>query len=137
MLFLKKYKYNDNNLAICYYRFSSHAQNEASIDQQREQAKFFAQTHDLKIIKEYSDEAISGTTDNRPGFQQMLSEVAKLKPSTLIVWKVDRLGRDRTNIAIAKDKKYKTKDIKIQDKRYLIRNSSYKIEKRLRSYEIM
>lgn len=45
MLFLKKYKYNDNNLAICYYRFSSHAQNEASIDQQREQAKFFAQTH--------------------------------------------------------------------------------------------
>ena len=87
MLFLKKYKYNDNNLAICYYRFSSHAQNEASIDQQREQAKFFAQTHDLKIIKEYSDEAISGTTDNRPGFQQMLSEVAKLKPSTLIVWK--------------------------------------------------
>ena len=103
MLFLKKYKYNDNNLAICYYRFSSHAQNEASIDQQREQAKFFAQTHDLKIIKEYSDEAISGTTDNRPGFQQMLSEVAKLKPSTLIVWKVDRLGRDRTNIAIAKD----------------------------------
>lgn len=28
---------NDNNLAIAYYRFSSHAQNDASIDQQREQ----------------------------------------------------------------------------------------------------
>ena len=25
---------NDNNLAIAYYRFSSHAQNDASIDQQ-------------------------------------------------------------------------------------------------------
>ena len=61
------------------------------------------QKRKLKIIKEYSDEAISGTTDNRPGFQQMLSEVAKLKPSTLIVWKFDRLGRDRTNIASAKD----------------------------------
>ena len=27
---------NDNTLAIAYYRFSSHAQNDASIDQQRE-----------------------------------------------------------------------------------------------------
>ncbi len=27
-----------NNLAITYYRFSSHVQNDASIDQQREQA---------------------------------------------------------------------------------------------------
>mgnify|MGYP004612971067 CR=1 FL=1 len=99
---MKKYDYNDNNLAICYYRFSSHAQNEASIDQQREQAHFFAETHDWKIIKEYSDEAISGTTDERPDFQLMLSEVATLKPAVLILWKVDRLGRDRIDIALAK-----------------------------------
>lgn len=31
---------NDNNLAIAYYRFSSHAQNDTPIDQQREQALF-------------------------------------------------------------------------------------------------
>ena len=29
---------NYNNLAITYYRFSSHVQNDASINQQREQA---------------------------------------------------------------------------------------------------
>ena len=29
---------NVNNLAITYYRFSSHVQKDASIDQQREQA---------------------------------------------------------------------------------------------------
>lgn len=28
-----KSELNDNNLAIAYYRFSSHSQNEASIDQ--------------------------------------------------------------------------------------------------------
>lgn len=33
----KKFAPNDNNLAIAYYRFSSHSQNDASIDQQREQ----------------------------------------------------------------------------------------------------
>lgn len=30
----KRFAPNDNNLAIAYYRFSSHSQNEASIDQQ-------------------------------------------------------------------------------------------------------
>ena len=32
----KKFVRNDNNLAIAYYRYSSSAQNEASIEQQRE-----------------------------------------------------------------------------------------------------
>ena len=81
------FKQNNNNYAIAYYRFSSHSQNEASIDQQREQAQFYAEKHDLNIIKEYTDRAISGTTDDRPGFQQMLAEVAKLKPAVLILWK--------------------------------------------------
>lgn len=29
----KKFKQNDNNHAIAYYRYSSHSQNEASIEQ--------------------------------------------------------------------------------------------------------
>lgn len=57
----------------------------------------------MKIIKEYSDEAISGTTDERPAFQLMLAEVEKLKPSVLILWKTDRLGRDRIDVALAKN----------------------------------
>ena len=38
----KKFAPNDNNLAIAYYRFSSHSQNEASIDQQRDLAHEWA-----------------------------------------------------------------------------------------------
>ena len=98
----KSFVQNNNNYAIAYYRFSSHAQNEASIDQQRERAQEYAVAHDLKIIKEYSDAAISGKRDDRPGFQLMLAEIKKLKPSTLILWKTDRLGRDRRMLAIAK-----------------------------------
>ena len=90
------------NIQFECYLFSSHSQNEASIDQQREQAQFYAEKHDLNIIKEYTDRAISGTTDERPGFQQMLAEVAKLKPAVLILWKTDRLGRDRYTLALAK-----------------------------------
>lgn len=100
----KKFAPNDNNLAIAYYRFSSHSQNEASIDQQRELAHEWADAHGFKIVQEYEDAAISGTTENRPGFQQMLSEVAKIRPHTLIMWKTDRLGRDKYVLAMAKKK---------------------------------
>lgn len=100
----KKFNLNDNNLAIAYYRFSSHSQNEASIDQQKELAHQWADTHGFKIVREYEDAAISGTTDARPGFQQMLSEVEKIRPNTLIMWKTDRLGRDKYVLAMAKKK---------------------------------
>ena len=93
---------NNNNLAIAYYRYSSHSQNEASIDQQREQAQRYAEAHGLKIIKEYEDKAMTGTNDNRPAFQTMMSEIKKIKPAALILWKNDRLGRNRYDLAIAK-----------------------------------
>lgn len=60
--------------------------------------------HGFKILQEYEDAAISGTTDARPGFQQMLSEIAKIRPHTLIMWKTDRLGRDKYVLAMAKKK---------------------------------
>ena len=41
----KKFVQNNNNLAIAYYRYSSHAQNDASIDQQRQQAQKYAEGH--------------------------------------------------------------------------------------------
>ena len=100
----KRFAPNDNNLAIAYYRFSSHSQNDASIDQQRDLAHEWADAHGFKIVQEYEDAAISGTTDARPGFQQMLSEVAKIRPHTLIMWKTDRLGRDKYVLAMAKKK---------------------------------
>lgn len=98
----KRFIPNNNDFAISYYRFSSHAQSDASIQQQRDAAQKYAAGHGLQIIKEYEDAAISGTTDQRPGFQLMLSEISKIRPAALIIWKTDRLGRDRFDLAIAK-----------------------------------
>ncbi|MEI6629013.1 MAG: recombinase family protein [Alphaproteobacteria bacterium] len=47
----KKFIQNDNNLAIAYYRYSSHSQNEASIDQQRKEAERYAESKGFRIIK--------------------------------------------------------------------------------------
>lgn len=98
----KQFVQNDNNMAIAYYRFSSHAQNEQSIDQQRDLAEEYAEIHGLTIVKEYADEALSGRDDTRPQYQLMLSEIKTLKPAVLILWKTDRLGRDRYDLILAK-----------------------------------
>ena len=98
----KQFVQNDNNMAIAYYRFSSHAQNEQSIDQQRDLAEEYAEIHGLTIVKEYADEALSGRDDTRPQYQLLLSEIKTLKPSVLILWKTDRLGRDRYDLILAK-----------------------------------
>ena len=97
-----KYKRNQNKLAIVYARYSSHSQNEASIEQQLEMARQYAKEHDLVIVKEYYDKAQSGRKDDRPNLNLMLSEVTKIKPSTLILYKGDRLARDRTIAVISK-----------------------------------
>ena len=105
MIFMKKkFIQNNNNNCICYYRYSSHAQNEQSIDQQRELAVRYAETHDLNIVKEYIDEALSGTTDDRPNYRLMLKEIEKIKPHALIVYKIDRLSRDRYELLDARRK---------------------------------
>ena len=91
-------------IAIAYYRYSSHSQNEASIEQQREQALLYAEAHNMTIVEHYKDEAVSGTTtDKRDDFQRMLSEAKRIKPNYLILWKIDRLARDRITAAIVKE----------------------------------
>lgn len=93
---------NPGNNAICYYRYSSDAQRDVSIDQQREAAHEYAKKCGYHIIKEYDDPAYSGTRDDRPEFQLMLYEVEKLRPAYLIIWKTDRLSRDRIDAVMAK-----------------------------------
>ena len=60
--------------AVIYARFSSHAQNEQSIEGQLAECYNFAQRNDLRITHEYIDRALTGTTDKRPEFLQMIED---------------------------------------------------------------
>lgn len=91
----KKFVQNKGNIAFCYYRYSSSVQRDCSIEQQRDAAHKLADEHGYIIEKEYEDRAISGTRDDRPGLQMMLFDIQRLRPAYLILWKVDRLARDK------------------------------------------
>ena len=55
----------------------------------------WATANGYTIVKEYADRAITGTTDDREQFQLMLREMERLRPAVLILWKVDRMGRNK------------------------------------------
>ncbi len=97
-----KFEQNPGNTAICYYRYSSDAQRDCSIDQQRQAAHEYAAKKGLRIIREYEEHAISGTRDDRPQYNLMLYEIEKIRPAYLILWKTDRLSRDKYALVMAK-----------------------------------
>lgn len=88
--------------AVIYARYSSHNQTENSIEAQVEAAKKFAKSHKYNVIEVYADRAKTGTNDNREAFQQMLRATDRHTFSVIIVWKVDRFGRNREEIALNK-----------------------------------
>ena len=101
---MPKSKAEVSELAVVYARYSSHSQGEQSIEGQLSEAKKYAAAHGYTIVHEYVDRAKTGRTDNRTEFQQMLKDTAKKQFSVIILWKVDRFGRNREEIAINKMK---------------------------------
>lgn len=88
--------------AVIYARYSSHGQTEQSIEGQLAKGHEYAKTKGYTIVHEYIDRAMTGRNDNREQFQQMLSDTGKKQFSVIIVWKVDRFGRNREEIAFNK-----------------------------------
>lgn len=81
--------------AVIYARYSCDKQTEQSIDGQLRVCQDYAKSHDIMIIDTYIDQAISGTTDNRPDFQRMVKDSAKKAFEFVLVYKLDRFSRDK------------------------------------------
>lgn len=91
--------------AVAYYRYSPGSrQSEQSIEGQAAEAHRWATEHGVQIVREYADRRVSGRSDDRAEFQLMLKELDKIRPTYLIVWKLDRFGRNREEIAFNKHK---------------------------------
>ena len=90
--------------AAFYGRYSSTNQTEQSIEGQLHVCERYAEQHDIHIIRQYVDRAISGTSDKRPQFLQMISDSQKGEFDTVLVYKLDRFARNRYDSAIYKKK---------------------------------
>src|SRR5579859_311974 len=80
-----------------YVRVSTEEQRERqSIVTQREFGQRFTQLHGLAVYRVYSDDGVSGTVplENRPEGCQILRDARLRKFDQLLVYKLDRLGRE-------------------------------------------
>ena len=86
--------------AVIYARYSSTNQREESIDGQIRECRRYAERYGFTIVKEYTDSAISGRSDDRPAFQRMIREAESGAFQAVIVWKLDRFARNRHDAAV-------------------------------------
>ena len=90
--------------AVIYARYSSSAQRDVSIDQQVSACRRYAEGLGLEVIRVYEDRALTGRTDARPGFQQMVQDAPKANWEYVIVYALDRFARDRYDSVVYKRK---------------------------------
>jgi site-specific DNA recombinase len=88
--------------AAAYARYSSDNQREESIEAQLRAIREYCERNRIQLVKIYTDEARSATTDDRPGFLQMIQDSSKGLFSAVIVHKLDRFSRDRYDSAFYK-----------------------------------
>ena len=81
-------------IAAIYARYSSTAQNDASIEQQVAECTMYAQQNNLAVVATYEDRAISGRSDKRPGFQKCLRAADRHEFQVLLAYKSNRISRN-------------------------------------------
>ncbi len=96
--------------AVIYARFSCSKQREASIDDQLRVCTEWCAREGYVVVNEYCDYAMSGRTDDRPQFQQMISNAGE--SSIVLVYMMDRFSRDVYDAPIYK-KKLRDKGVKV------------------------
>ncbi len=100
--------------AVIYARYSSDRQTEQSIEGQLRVCYDFASKNDIVIVDEYVDRAMTGTNDNRPAFQRMLADSDKRSTwDIVLVYAIDRFGRNSIEIAVNKQRLIKNGKILI------------------------
>ncbi len=69
-------------------------QESESISNQRNILQRYVKENELCFVKEYVDDGVSGTTFDRPGFNEMLQDIENRNINMVITKDLSRLGRD-------------------------------------------
>ena len=88
--------------AVIYARYSSDKQSEQSIEGQLRVCNDYAQRNNITVVDTYIDRAMTGKNDNRAAFQKMLKDSARKNWDLVLIYKIDRFGRNKYEIAVNK-----------------------------------
>ncbi len=90
--------------AVIYTRVSTvrQANDELPLESQLEQCIAKAEGLDAQVVKVFSDGGKSGTTDNRPAFQDAIAFCELYAPTYFITWSTSRFARNRLDAGLYK-----------------------------------
>ena len=83
-----------NEVAL-YGRVSTQSQ---QIETQLRECREYCRRNGVTFYKTYADVGLSGTTASRPQLDEMLTDLRAGKIKTIIIYKLDRLGRSVSNL---------------------------------------
>ena len=92
--------------AVAYGRYSSNNQREESIDAQLRAIREYCEKENIELIEVFTDEAITGKTDDREDFQNMINQLLKghIQVDYVLVHKFNRFARNKFDSALYKKK---------------------------------
>jgi site-specific DNA recombinase len=93
--------------AVVYARYSSDLQREASIEDQIEVCRRYAEAQGWTVVGTYKDAAISGASRFRPGLQKLIADAAGRRFDVVICEAIDRLGRRLADTADLQDWRFR------------------------------
>lgn len=92
----------NTKITILYERLSREDGEEVSnsIQNQRQLLEDYAERNNLKPYKHIQDDGWSGTVWNRPGWQEVISEIEAGRVQNLVMKNLDRMGRDYLRVGL-------------------------------------
>ena len=103
-----------DKITALYCRLSQEDANEGdsnSITNQRQMLERYARERGYNNIRFYIDDGVSGTTFQRPGFQQMISDIQSGQVRRVIVKDMSRFGRDYLQVGMYTEVLFPENDI--------------------------
>lgn len=80
--------------AAAYARYSTDKQTENSIEYQLQEIRKYCEANGVELVATYTDEGLSGTNMDRPGFQAMVRAAEAHEIDTVVIYDVTRGSRD-------------------------------------------
>ena len=104
-----------DKITALYCRLSRDDDNEGdsnSIAHQKQILEKYARDHGYTNFKFYVDDGISGTTFNRPGFQEMLADIEAGDVGMVVVKDMSRFGRNYLEVGMYTEIMFPEKDVR-------------------------
>ena len=69
-----------------------------SVDLQLDGLRDYTEARGFELVEEYVDEGVSGAKVKRPALDRLLADAHRRRFDTVLVWKLDRLGRSLSHL---------------------------------------